>query len=674
MKATTVNFFAIIFFSVIAASVSAQEKELPGNLNKPPVAYDNLGRPIKRDTTNQTLQHRNPLEDSITIVYHFFDSTRIHTIDSSISDFYTRFPIPYYYVDIGNLGNAAHSILFNPIMQPGFDAGFHAYDVYRLKIPDTRFYQTTRPYTETAYLLGSRGEQMIDLFHTQNRKSNFNFTFDFRVINSPGAFKNQNTNHNNLRINTAFQSNNKRYTNYFIFINNKIESSENGGVQRDAKLDSLSLNNPFEAETRLGTSTFNYRNIFSSQVNTGTAYKESVFLMEHSYDFGQKDSLVKDTITYKLFYPRFRFQHTIQYSKNQYLFEDFFPVYNDYYNYLKYILVKDTVLFKDEWQSLINEFSIISFPEKNNLNQFLKAGAGYEIIKGSFSYYTKDFHNLYINGEYRNRTRNQLWDVAVNGKLYLTGDHTGDYAAYISLKRSLKKNIGSLELGFQNVNRTPSFISANSISSFPVLPRGDFKKENMARFFTNVDVPPLNLQLMGEYYLITNYVYFDGLYSTKQESTLFNIIHAAAQKKFTVAKHLNLYTELHLQQITANAPVHLPFIFTRNRFAYEGNFFKNLFLSTGIEIKYYTPYKADDYSPLNGQFFVQDTETISIRPNVNLFLNIRIKSFKGFIRLENINSVNPADGFAFTHYDFVAPHYASRALWVRLGIWWNFVN
>lgn len=641
----------------------------------PPVGTDNLGRPMMRqDTTEQTLQHRDPLEDSITLVYYYFDSTRLHTIDSSIDDFYSRFPVDYKYIDLGNMGNAAKSIIFKPILKPGFDAGFHAYDAYRMTVDETRFHQTTRPYSETAYLIGSRGEQMVDLFHTQNRSSNFNITFNFRVLNSPGALKNQNTNHTSTRFNTWFQTDNKRYTNFFIYINNKIMSAENGGVQNDNKLDSLSLNDPFEAETRLGTGSINYRNFFSSQVNTGTSYKESVFVLQHYFDVGQKDSLVVDTITYKLFYPRLRFQHTAQFHMNNYVFEDFFPVAQDYDQFFNYTLLNDTVYYQDKWNKLTNEFSIISFPEKKNLNQYLKLGAGYEMIWGKFYDFTENFNNTYLHGDYRNRTRNQLWDVALNGKFYLTGKFLGDYAAYASLKRSLKNNIGSLEIGFQNINRTPSFVAADSLSTFPVLPHESFKKENTTRLFAHLFVPPANLQLSGEYYLLTNFVYFNGMYKASQESSVANLLHASAQKKFKIAKYINLYSEIHLQQTTPDAPVNVPLIFTRNRFAFEGNFFKNLFLSTGLEIFYFTPYKADNYSPLNGQFFFQTGETISIRPRTNLYLNMRIKSFKGFIRLENLNSINPSDGFSFTHYDFVAPHYATRTLWMRLGIWWNFVN
>ena len=673
----------ILFISIFFLQKNLQAQSgLPDRLNN----YTNRnGTPINtsdNDSSGDKLQHRDKYEDSITISYRYWDSTTSNKIDSSISNYYTRFPVPNNYIDLGNFGNAARNLIFSPLLKSGWDAGFHAYDIYRYTPENTQFYQTTRPYSELAYLLGSRTEQMLQFQHTQNRSSNFNLNFNFRIINSPGAFKNQNTNHTNLRINTWFQSDNKRYTNYFIFINNKIRSAENGGVQDDNKLNNLSLNDPFEADTRLGTNAVFYRSVFSTDINVGTSYDESILLFRQQYDLGQKDSLVvNDSVTYKLFYPRIRFQHTISYTKNRYQYQDLFPVVNDYREYYNLILLKDTVVFKDEWKNLSNDFSIISYPQKNNLNQFLKLNVGHEYIKGTFAYADTSFSNVYAGAEYRNRTRNQLWDVELSGKFYMVGQYAGDYSAYATLARSLKNNKGSLLIGFQNVNRTPSFVADNTSSSFPsIVSQGignnssGFNKENIAKAFTSIEIPQLNFKLTADYFLITNYVYFDGYYQSKQYSTLFNVLHVGAQKKFSIAKHWNLYSQVHLQQTTGNPPLNLPLIFTLNRIAFEGNFFHNLDLSTGLEFRYYSAYKADNYSPLTGQFFFQDVQTINNRPDVNLFLNFRIKSFKGFIRFEGLNALNEQDKFSFTKYNYTAPHYATRGIWFRYGLWWNFVN
>jgi hypothetical protein len=637
------------------------------------VVYDSQGRPRpNRNKGNDSLQKRDKYADSITIYYRYFDSSANRTLDSSINDFGNKFQQPYYYINLGNYGSATHSLLFNPLMKAGWDAGFHQFDLYDFTIENTRFFQTTRPYTELAYILGSKSEQTINLLHTQNKKSNFNFAFEYRFINSPGSYKNQNNNHNNIRFNAFYQSNNKKYGAYFIMVSNKHVASENGGLQNAGMLDSLSFNNPFQLETRLGASGAFSQNPFNTSISTGNIYKTNTFLLRQYYDLGKKDSIYskEDSIYYKIFYSKLRLQHSLMISSYSYEFLDNNVTTTNYKNYFGLTLFNSNKInLRNQWNVVSNEFSVITFPDKNNQSQYLKIGAVLQNIKGTLG--TTDFkdYNIYATGEYRNRTKNKVWNIEATGNLYLNGLNAGDYQAFVSLKRVLSKKIGSLEIGFQNVNRTPSTIYNNQ-NSFWVIPDGISKKENTVRLFAAYDNPTKHFKLAGEYYLVNNYTYFDSFFTAKQESTLFNVLHVSAEKMFKLSKHWNWYAEVHVQQSTANAPVNLPLILTRQRLAFEGNFYTNLFISTGLEVRYYTNYKAAGYSPFTGQFFYQDNFTTANRPEINAFMHIRIKSFKAFVRLENLNTLIPGAGT----YNFTAEHYASNGMWFRLGIWWNFVN
>lgn len=637
--------------------------------------FDPRSKPGKKDTSDEKLQHRDPLADSITISYHFFDSARTYKIDSSISDFYSRYPVSYNYTDLGNFGNAARSMIFSPYMRAGFDPGFHGYDVYKFTPENTKMYSTTRPYTELAYLLGSKSEQYIDVVHTQNRKNNVNLGFEYRLINAPGAFKNTNSSDNNIRISLNYTSKNKRYAATLLSLSNSMKSSDNGGIQDDNSTTGLNFNDPFVVPVRLGNASSFSRNFFSTSINTGTVYKSNEFLLRQTYDLGQSDSLVVDTITYRLFYPRIRFQYTLDYKKDDYTFKDDFPVDSLYKSYYHVVINGAAYSYRDLWYKLTNDFSIISYPEKNNQNQFLKLGTGYEIISGGYYPYVKKYNNLYFAAEYRNRTRNKKWDVELAGRLYGTGSYAGDYEAAILLERILNKNTGYLQAGFQNVNRSAAAVFNSSVSAFPVITNGSFNKQNISRAYASLSFSKLDLSLRGDYYIVGNYIYMNDFFKAEQQSALFNVLHIAAEKKIKLAKHWNWYIEVHAQQTAGNPPVNVPLILTRNRFAFEGNFFKNLFLSTGFEVRYNTPYKPDNYSPFNGQFFYQDTfSTKNNRPDINAFLNIRIKSFKGFVRVENLNAFNPDDQYRFTYYNFAAPHYPQRPFWFRFGFWWSFVN
>src|SRR5581483_11140996 len=96
----------IVCFVIATAWCVTAKAQLPTNAI--PRNFNRLPGSQSQDTTGKNqkqLEHRDPLEDSITISYHYFDSTRAHKLDSSINDFYTRYPVPYQYYDLGNFGN-----------------------------------------------------------------------------------------------------------------------------------------------------------------------------------------------------------------------------------------------------------------------------------------------------------------------------------------------------------------------------------------------------------------------------------------------------------------------------------------------------------------------------------------------------------------------------------------
>lgn len=640
--------------------------------DKPVVSYDRNGRPINKKSGTDSLEKRDRFADSITIYYRYFDSTRNRILDSSVNDFYKRFPLDWTYNNLGNYGTAARSWVFKPAMKAGWDAGFHQFDPYQFNLQNTRFFQTTRPFTELGYLLGSRSEQIIDIIHTQNKKSNFNFSFEYRFSNSPGPLKTQNASHNNLRFTSHYVSNKRRYEAFLVLISNKAASSENGGLVNPKKIDSLNFGNTYELEARLGLAGASFRNPFNTTVNTGNVYKNSSFLFRHQYDLGKKDSIVTDSGSIKIFYPRFRLQHNIIVNRYDYHFYDINADSLNYAKYFGYKILNDSIEWRDTWRDFTTQFAIITFPDKNNQSQFLKLGLTYQNLFARFFQKTSaSYYNISTEAEYRNRTRNGIWDIEAAGQLFLNGLNAGDYVATATLKRKISK--GYLTLHFQNVNRSPSFIF-NSATSFPVFGAGTFNKENNTQLFAEYINTAKAFTLRGSYYLISNYMYFDSFFNAKQTATLFNVLHINAEKKIKFRKHWNWYTEIHIQQTTGNAPVNLPLILLRNRLAFEGNFYTNLFLSAGLEFRFATPFKADGYSPFNGNFYLQQNTTLYNRADMHAFLHFRIKSFKGFVRAENLNTILPTSKALSNKFNFQAPLYTNTGFWFRLGIWWNFVN
>ena len=263
-------------------------------------------------------------------------------------------------------------------------------------------------------------------------------------------------------------------------------------------------------------------------------------------------------------------------------------------------------------------------------------------------------HNIFLNGEYRNRTRNQKWDLEAVGSFYLNGMNSGDYKMQVELKRMISKKLGYLQVGFQNVNRSPSYIYGSQ-TAYPIVRPTDLNKENTTRIYSTIANDAKGFSLSGDYYLVSNYTYFNNFLNAAQYATLFNVLHVAAKQHWKLSKPLNLYSEVHLQKTTGSTPVNLPLIFTSNRLAFEGVYAKNMLYSVGLELRYYTPYKPDNYSPFAGQFFYQNNYTVKNRPDVNLYFNFRIKRFYGFIRVENLNTLSKSTGsIGFSKNNFAA--------------------
>lgn len=660
---------------------------------------------------SDTLVHRKA--DTITIHFRYLDSSRLNGLDSNILDFGTKIPRPDNWINLGNLGTAARDLAFTPRMQSGFDMGFHSFDVYTYTVDQARFYNTTKPYTELGYLLASKAEQFISVFHTQNIRPNWNFVFQYRLINAPGTLPNENTNHNTFRVTSWYQSHDKRYQNFMVFVANKIESSENGGLQDPGELLLPSYSNQQTLPVQLGNGLqANSGNPFQTAINTGTKYSTMTFMLRNQYDLGQKDSIVTDTSVIPLFYPRVRLEHTLTYSSSTYQFMDdsnsnvvndvTFQGYglNTAY-YAKYGLgyvgqpqigvgvVADTFHRIDTWHVLANDFSIYQFPDARNPQQFVKVGATLELLKGTFDtaslydgslIYQKGSasdYNVYGHAEYRNQTRNKKWDIEAYGRFYFEGVDVGNYNAYISLRRLISEKIGYFQGGFENVNRTPSFVFNRASSFYYDTVRGTLSKENTTHIFASLDQPRNKLNITGSYYLLSNYTYLTNYYQVRQASALFNLLEINVKKEFSLTRHWKWRTNTIVQQVAGTAPVHVPLLVSFNQIGYDGNFgFKNFFCSFGTEIRYISGYKADGYSPLTGQWFSQGDTTIRQHlPDIAGYLHFRVRSFTAYVRVEGLNAIAfSPNGFGFYKNNFIAPGYPSAGQVIRFGFVWGFIN
>lgn len=650
-------------------------------MNRMPGGLRNMGSGGRQQGGSDSIkfEKRNFADEQVSLRYRFLDSARYRGIDSSISDYFARVPMDPEYINLGNNGTASRSLLFTPFMKAGWDAGFHAYDLFAFSVHDTRFMNTNKPYTRLTYLLGSRAEQQIGILHTQNITADWNAGFEYRLINAPGFYNSQNTNHKNIRINSNYTSKNRRYNLFLVGIANGLQSSENGGIQSDTFLlnKNPAYNDLFNIPTNLHVIPTDYGNFFNVKLQTGNKYTTSQILLRQQYDFGRKDSVVTDSTVVRFFLPRFRFEHTFQFSAQKYHFLDIQAYEDSVFLKDNYDITisksPDTLRYTTRWREMVNDFSILQFPDATNPLQFLKLGASLYNIKGLFETGPDVFSNIKLHGEYRNRTKNRKWDMLLYGEFYAIGRNSGDYDVQARLKTELGAKWGSLEVSGRNVNRTPSYLF-NRPTEFPITEKTDLNDENFIQLQGIISAPRQRLQLSGEYLIVSNYVYLSDFRTVNQASSLFSMLRLGLNKEFRLRRNWKWYLDLYVQTLTGNPPVNVPLVYARNRFAYEGSVFRNLTLSTGFDIRYHSPYKSANYSPLLGQFFYQNSVQVAIRPDIAAYVNFRIRNFTGFTRLENLNTLSFVNGFGFKNNNQETPLYPYPGLLFRFGFIWDLVN
>lgn len=623
------------------------------------------GASMQKDTGKHTHE-----PDTITISYRRLGEPTDYRLDSSLADFtdsYLRVPATYMF--LGNTGAPARNLLFTPFMKPGFDAGYHTFDVYGFNHENARIYTTTKPYSELRYLVGSQQEQHIGVLHTQNRTDRFNFGFEYNKKYAPGFFRSQATNHDIYRVTGRFNSKNKRYNAYLSYFYNKFNNGENGGIRgADSILDNPTYSQRKTVDVNLGNYSATSSGLFTTTLPVKTTNKQSGFMFVQQYDWGKGDTIhVNDTTDYYKFDPFFRVQYTFKVDNDGLEYLDGQPDTFFYANKYNWGFNGDTIRARHEWRNISNDISLIQFPIRGNQGHFISAGARYESIRGTFLDANISFSNLVLHGEYRNKTRNQKWDLQAKGEFYLTGQNAGDYNITGMLSRYLNETLGNVHLLFSNTNREASYIYKYFSSTYDSWYNNSLGKENTTLLQFSADNRKLKYNLAVNYYLMENYTYFSNYYTSAQAPALFNLLQVVLNKHFKYKKY-NWYAEFAFQQVHGDGRINVPAFWTRHRLAYETKLFNNLNLMTGIEAKYNTSYYADYYSPVIGQFVYQTTQRIKYyAPDLAAFVHFRIKSLSAFIRGENLNTF-------FATNNFAGPAYPYNNFTFRLGLRWWFIN
>jgi len=631
----------------------------------------------QRDTNANKSNTNKWKEDEARISFHQLNSEKKQIPDTSLHTYHRRPFLQPWYRDLGNLGSPVENLQFTPENRMGPTLGYHVYDVYRFYADSLNYYNTTRPYSVFSYQLGSKLEQMVSLFHTQNIKPNWNFAVEYRKVNSPGFYKLQRTIHDNANLTTNYKSRNLHYELYGAVVYNKFQQDENGGIINDSELLSSQYNDRKTID--VGFQNDNYSTLRSSVSNM---QRDFGILLQHSYSWGNVDTTYNSDSTqyYTHLVRRFSITHKMQLGSEKHVYKDILP------DSLRYTSLfqqgfngnfntgfsTDSVFSQQKWFWIDNRILLNGFVGPSGKQLEFDAGVGNRVDQFNTNYVVSNSSNNilsnYVVGELKKEAiKPGQWFYNASAQLYLTGDAAGDFLVNANAGKDLNNNLGSISAGFkQQLNSVPySYtIYENQYYKAPV---PSYDKESVTQFYATIESPRFNFTAGIRDYVIENYIYINQKEQFAQYTTPFSVTAIWGRKAFRFGKFI-LDNELCYQQIAGSAPVNVPTLMGRHQLSYEVSLFNRaLKLATGVELRYHTAYYCAGYDPFLNRFYYQNSYYLSNEPGGSIFFNFRIKRFRAYLMADQVQEI-------FTRNTIAAPGYPAQDFMVRFGFAWVLVN
>lgn len=593
------------------------------------------------------------------------DSTQTLPIDTSLRNLHLYSPLYQRHrptIGLGAPGLAAREMLFNPRKNIGFDAGFHALDIYLLTQDDLRYYRARSPYTQLYYVNAQLKEQVFRVTHSQNIKPNWNVGANYFRIGSQGFYRNQQADHLNAAVFTWYESKNKRYNLLANGLFNTLKASENGSVINDSL---------FETNT-LSREALKVRLTADKSNRTRQTWKHKNVFLKQFYYLGRIDSLRSDSLTKKVL-PTQRVTHSISYGDNSY---NFFKNEMDQYDAFPDI-VPDTALAGDSTRikHLANEFGY-SFYLRGRAVTFIRNEMKLDLrlAHDLYNYYQNDyhinFHNLTAKAGLGYRFSDRV-NIEGNVEQIFQGRDIGDYLYEANTNFFLSRNIGRLVLGIYTQNKSPEqqFTRTNYTYHKWDLDFKNTKVNNLSFLYEN---PRFAFSARADYYLMLNYLYLKETtprqVMPEQFDKNINLLKVSVDKNFKIGK-FNLESSVVYQKTDFASILRTPEIYTYNSFYYAGRWFKKLDINIGFDVWYNTPFKAPAYAININQFYNDNAEVeFQTYPVADVWIKATLDRTNLFVKYDYANQGLFSKGF------YTVNRYPMQDALLKFGVRWNFYD
>jgi len=611
---------------------------------------------------------------------------------------------------LGNLGSPRMSRIFFDRKEESQFFFTDPYDQSVLRPDDVTFTNTLSPFTNLTYYksFSSRNsEERFKAYYSTNVNKRLGFGLFIDYLYGRGMYSNQSTALFNGGLYATYRGD--KYDMHFIFNNDNLKMRENGGITDDRY-----ITDPLEmAEGKKQYNSTDIPVLFNKIWNHNTSYHA---FLTHRINLGfykeipqaKNDSVQHESIPStndstsvdlpKEFVPVTSFIHTLEVDLNgrKYITQDdkqnqeyFEHTYfgNDSIDQFRRTNVRNTFGISlregfNKWAKagltafLTHEYRDFTLPDTTNV-------AGQRAIK----HYKENI--VYVGGELL-KEQGKLLHYKVLGEVAVAGEDAGQFRVEGNGDLNLKLLGDSVRLDVNAYvkNLNPIFYYRHFHSKHYWWDNSDMSKIMRTRVEGKLSFKKLGTTLRAGVENIKNYTYlantslpvtnssgdiigFKNNAAVKQHSGNIQVFTAMLQQKLKLGI-LHLDGEVVYQKSSEQSILPLPELSAYGNLYIHAGLVKNILsVSLGADVRYFTKYNAPDYSPVIGQFYLQNPENqISIggHPMINVYANLHWKRTRIFLMMYNLSQTMGKSNY------FLAPHYPINPRVFKLGISWNFFD
>lgn len=362
--------------------------------------------------------------------------------------------------------------------------------------------------------------------------------------------------------------------------------------------------------------------------------------------------------------------------------------FNDFY------LPGDSALDRTHHLGVENTFAM---ELHEGMNRWMKMGlrlfgkhelAKFDFKSPSFTVANKRkfVENYFTVGAQILSTQSKIITYNVLGELRTTGSDWGEFNVEGNAKLNIPIKKDSLQFAVNGFvrNERPSFYYRHYMARNAWWDNDNLNKMFHAR--VNASLRYKDTQIGVSLENIQNYTYFEETLTPFENSDSYtsyrHAIGVAQASKNVQLLGITLNQDFHwgifnwenelAYQVSSNKAVYpVPAFSAYSNVYLLFHIAKVLRTEIGADVRYFTRYAAPAYSPIIGQFAVQDAQyatRIGNYPIINAYANFHLKRTRFYLMASHVNYSSGAGR------PFLVPHYPLNRLTIHFGVSWNFVN